>query len=272
MVFVALAVLSTFFYARVREEDALLDGFAKAATRGVASADTEAVALALSRAVFLRVSGRVRPENLPLYERLESSSFFNMTSAVCLRHGAYGLVGQPHLGPCGAMTRVTLRALDRLGIASRKLHLLDDPSPEEFGHTMVEFRSGGRWLVLSPSDSSFVWRGRDGEVATLAEIQADSSIFAQIFARYPGYPYRVGHTGHVRWEKLPRVARTAVRAVLGEARYENALTPKLYDDPRRLFLLASLVALGCCALGAVLVWTPWRRARGARNPDALDSQ
>ena len=250
---------SWFFEVRVREEDALLDGFTRTATRGVAPSDTEAVAIALARAAFLRTNRTVRPEELGLYEQLESRSFLNMTSAVSLRHGAYGFAGQPHLGPCGTSTRVTLRALGRVGIAARKLHLLDDPSPEEFGHTMVEFRSGGRWLVVSPGDSAFTWRTHDGRIATLAEIRADSSIFGEIFERYPGYPYRFGNTRNIRWEKLPRAVRATFRLMLGRTAYEEATTPALYDDPRRLFLLASRLALGCSALAAVLAWRPWRR-------------
>jgi hypothetical protein len=255
---ITLAVLSAaasaFFYGRVREEDVRVDGFARASTRGLSFADTEAVALAISREVFLRTNRRIEARELPLYERLESASFFNVTSSVSLEHGAYGLEGQEHYGPCGTMTRVTLCALDRLGIPARKLHLHDEPSAQDAWHTLLEFRSGGRWLVLSPSDSAFVWRTHEGRIATLDEIRADSTIFGEVFERFPGYPYRLDNATHIRWEKLPRAVRAIFRLVLGREGYENAFTPKLYDQPRRLFLMASLAALGGFSLGLLLVW------------------
>ena len=255
---ITLAVLaggaSAFFYGRVREEDLRVDGFARASTRGAPPADTEAVALALSREVFRRTNRRIHASELPLYERLESASFFNVTSAVSLEHGAYGLEGQAHYGPCGTMTRVTLSALDRLGISARKLHLHDERSAPDDWHTLLEFRSDGRWLVLSPSDSAFVWRRHDGRIATLDEIRADSTIFGEVFERFPSYPYRLDDATHIRWEKLPRAVRAFFRLVLGQERYENAFTPRLYDQPRRLFLLASLAAVCGFSLGILLVW------------------
>lgn len=256
----ASAAAALFFHGKVREDDARVDGMIRAAVHGVPLADTEAVALALSRAVFMRTYRRVSAGELSPYERLESSSFFNVTSAVSLGHGAYGLEGQAHTGPCGTMTRVTLHALDRMGIPARKLHLHDEPLTPDGWHAMVEFQSGGRWLVVSPGDSAFVWRTQEGRIATLDEIQADSTIFAQVFARFPDYPYRAGSATRIRWDKLPRPVRAFMRTVLGPKRYDGALTPKLYDQPRRLFFAASLSALAAFAWGALLVWSRGRRA------------
>ena len=261
------ALAALFFLAEVRDEDARIDGFVRATTHGIPRADTEAVALALSRGVFRETNRTIRADGLPLYERLESTSPFNVTSAVSLEHGVWGVEGRAHDGPCGTMTRVTLGALDRAGIAARKLHITDESGTQDGWHTLLEFRSGGRWLVLSPSDSAFVWRAHDGSIATLDEIQTDSAIFAEIFEPFPSYPYRVDHATHIRWEKLPRPVRTLARMILGPAAYEHAFTPRLYDQPRRLFFITSLAALGAFGLGALLVSSPWRSGpRGSPPP------
>ena len=260
---IVLAALSgcaaLFFYERAREDDARVDELVRSATGRVSPADTEAVALTLARDVFLRTNRTMRPQELPLYERLESASLFNVTSAVSLERGAYGLEGRAHDGPCGTMTRVTLHALERAGIAARKLHLRPEPVRPDGWHTMLEFRSGGRWLVLSPSDSAFVWRRHDGAVATLDEIRDDSTIFGEIFDRFPGYPFRLEHTTHIRWEKLPGPLRGFFRLILGPEGYASAFTPRIYDRPRRLFLMTSLAVLAGSTLGALMAWGLGRR-------------
>jgi hypothetical protein len=161
------------------------------------------------------------------------------------------------------MTRVTVRALRRLGIASRKLHLLDDPDPRESGHVVVEFRSNGRWLVVSPSDSAFVWRRGDGDIATLEDIRADSTVFAQIYRRAPGFPYRFDRTRNIRWEKLPRSIRGAFRLALGREGYERAQTPALYDDPRRLLFYMAGAASLLLAATALRLGRPRHRVSSA---------
>jgi hypothetical protein len=246
--FFTLAVLSAvsavFFYAKVRERDALLDRFIAETTRATSPNDTDAVVIALSDAIFTRTNNGIEASRLPLYERLESTSFFNVTTAVSLKHGIYGVIGHSQYGPCGTMTRTLLAALWRLRIPARKLQLLGDPTTSELdGHTMVEFHSNGRWQVISPSDSSFAWRTADGRIATLEEIQGDSTVFAQVFRPFPRYPYRFDHASHIRWEKLPHAARLFFRWVLGDKGYRNAYTPSLYDQPRHLFLLLSVVGL-----------------------------
>jgi hypothetical protein len=150
------------------------------------------------------------------------------------------------------MTRVALEALHRLRVPARKLQLLADEARSVEGHTMLEFRSGDRWLVLSPSDGAFTWRTHGGRIATLEEIQADPTIFAQIFARFPNYPYRFDHPSHIRWAKLPPLLRGAFRLVLGQKGYDEAFTPLLYDQPRRLFLVVALSWTVACS------WIAWR--------------
>jgi len=234
------AAASAFFVAKVREDAAVLRAFVADATQGISRTDREALAVAVARAVHQRTDRVIAAGGLPLYERLESASPFNVTTGVSFTHGVYGLAGQPQLGPCGTMTRVTLQALRQLGIPARKLQLLGN-TPER-GHTMLEFESAGRWLVLSPSDDAFVWRRPDGRIATLAEIRADDAIFSQIFTGYPNYPYRFDQTSHIRWAKLPAWIRAGFRLALGPQGYANAFTPAIYDRPRELFLWGSLTA------------------------------
>ncbi|HTO92166.1 MAG TPA: hypothetical protein VMJ70_13640 [Candidatus Sulfotelmatobacter sp.] len=259
----AFAVASLFFYGKVREGDRIIGQFVDQATRGVPAADTDAVAMALSREVFRRTGNAINAASLPIYERLEATSFFNVTSSVSLSHGIYGTFGSPSFGPCGTMSRVMLRALEQANIQSRKLQLLDDMNGKGGGHTMLEYRSNGRWVVLSPSDSSMVWQTHDGRLATLADIQGDSTIFAQIFERYPNYPFRFTNVSHIRWNKLPPAWRSAFRWLLGEQGYRDALTPYLYDRPRLLFFYLSLGAFAFCAALALVTRRAVRRGRRA---------
>jgi hypothetical protein len=150
-----------------------------------------------------------------------------------------------------------LNACWRLGIPARKLQLIPNPGERVDIHTVMEWRSGNRWPVVSPSDT-FVWRAHDGRIATVDEIRGDSLVFAQIFESKPYFAIRFDHPRHVRWEKFPAPVRSVVRALLGEAGYENAETPRLYDEPRRLFVLLSLGA--CAAFAVVAALTRPRRA------------
>jgi len=171
------------FYAGVLEEDRLLDALVRGPLAGVERSDT-AVVLAPAHAIHERTNRGVRAADLPLVERLESTSPFNMTAAVCLKHGVFGVIGHRPYGQCGPMTRILLNACWRLGIPARKLHLLPPTPSGPDIHTLAEWRSSGRWQVISPSDD-FVWRTRDGRVATVEEIRADTTIFDQVRARYP---------------------------------------------------------------------------------------
>ncbi len=166
------AAAAGFFATRVREQDRLLDAFIARSLAGVDRADSDAVVLALAREVHAHTDRGVRAADLTTYDRLESVSPFNMTTAVALRYGAFGVVGHPPFGPCGTMTRVLLNACWRLGIPARKLHLIPPPRDTVDIHTIMEWRTGGRWKVIAPSEN-FVWHARDGRIATLEEIRAD---------------------------------------------------------------------------------------------------
>jgi hypothetical protein len=255
------ALASAFFYAKVREREVVLDFFLQDATRGIASTDTTDLVLAVSRQIYRRTNRDITPSKLSFYERLESTSFFNVTSTVSLLRGTYGVVGHTQLGPCGTMTRAMLGSLRKLHIPSRKLQLLEHEDGTGSSHTMLEFFQGGRWRVISPSDSSFVWRAPDGQIATLEEIQSDSLVFGQIFRIYPRYPYRFDNTAHIRWTKLPAPMRRILHWILGEQRYRNAPTPDLYDEPRRLLWYTSMSLFALFGLLTLIVRNLLRRPR-----------
>ncbi len=85
----------------------------------------------------------------------------------------------------------------------------------------MEFLANGRWLVISPSDSSIVWRRPNGQIATAQEIHDDPAIFRQIYERDSCYPYLFDRWSNIRWEKLPPLVRAVFRFVLGEKRYDT---------------------------------------------------
>jgi hypothetical protein len=242
---------SAFFAGAARDESRLLDAFIERSLAGVDRSDTTAVVLALAHAIWNETNNGVRPEALPLYDRLESTSPFNMTTAVALRHGAFGVIGHEPYGPCGTMTRIFLNACWRLGIPARKVHLYPARPDGPGIHTLAEWRSGARWQAISPSDD-FAWRTGDGRVATVEEIRADTAVYAQVMRRNPYFPYRFDDPRHLRLEKLPAVLRGPARAALGERGVRDLETPRLYDEPRVLLLdvsLAAALAFAFAALG-----------------------
>jgi hypothetical protein len=262
----ALSALSTaFFWHQVRESRVLMDELLASSLHGVPPEDTDAVVLALSRSIYARTNRRLLVNQLPPDERWEATSFFNITAGTSLENGIYGVTDRGVFGPCGTMSRVLLNALWRLGIPARKLQLLASPGSGLIQHTMVEYRSGDRWQVISPSDSSFEWHNHAGQVATVDEIRADPAIFEQVHAWRGWWPANFDHTAHIRWEKLPSPVRGGIRILLGPKRYEQAETPRWYDQSRRFLLNLSVVALLLSGAGTWLL-SPWRWRRHSR-PD-----
>jgi len=102
---------------------------------------------------------------------------------------------------------------------------------------MAEFYYNGRWRVISRSDSAFVWRNHSGEIATVEEIRNDTSIFNQVFNYKSDWPYSFKETSNINWEKLPSLVVSVIRFFIGEEAYENAETPRLYEQPRRLLFI-----------------------------------
>jgi hypothetical protein len=243
------AAAALFFHGKVREDDARVDGLVRAAVRGVPLADTEAVALALSREVFLRTNRRMGAHELSPYERLESSSFFNVTSAVSLEHGANGLEDQAHIGPCGTMTRVTLQALDRMGIPARKLHLHDE-APRGIRHAMVESDRAAAGSWSRPATAFRVarprWSHRDAgrDPGRLHDLH-------QVFARFPAIR-RAGSATRTAGT-LPRRC-AALRTVLGRSattgRSRPSSTTSHAGCPSPLRLAQAGFAMGAFWCGA----------------------
>lgn len=263
---VLCAANAAFFLVRTMESRRLVRAFVAETLAGVPRDDRDAVVHALALGVYHRTNRALPLRKLPIYDRFEAEWFFNVPTGSSLRHGYYGVLDSGPFGPCGTMSRVLLHALWQLDIPARKLQLLVEPGSGLIQHTMVEYRVGDRWQVISPSDSGFRWRNRAGQVATVAEIRADSTIFRQVYAWRPWWPTNFEHTANIRWEKLPAPVRGAFRAVLGEEGYRNAETPRLYEQPRRLFFALSA---GAMLLFALVAWWAGRGARprpAARRP------
>ena len=260
-VLLALAALSLvaawYFDTKVRERERLVSALIRETLRDVAPRDTHAVVRALAESIYRRTNAVIRRDELAGFDILQSLSPLNMDAGTSLSHGAYGIAGHTTIGPCGTMSRTLLVSLWSLGLPARKLQMYDDRA--RFRHTMVEYLAEGRWRTISPSDSGFEWRNREGRVATVDEILGDSTIFAQILERYPAYPVRFTRQEGIRWDKLPAPIRGAIRGVIGRDRYAQARTPEIYDRPRELLrgtALAMAVVLASLALAA---WLTRRR-------------
>lgn len=247
------AVTAVFLYTRIQERNHLLDRFIAEALQGVPREDTDAVVMALSRAVFARTHRAVPKASLDLFDRLEATSVFNVSTGASLKYGIYGVNDNGPYGPCGTMSRVLLNALWRLHVPARKLQLLPTPGTKEVQHTMVEYRVGDRWHVISPSDSSFVWHNAEGQVATACEIRTDPAIFQQVKKWRSWWSASFRHPSNIRWDKLPAPVRNFLRQMLGPERYAAARTPRLYDQPRTLLFMGSLASGALLGLLGLLV-------------------
>lgn len=249
-------VLAVFFHSKIAERNRLLDDLIATETHHGAIRERDSVAAALATGIYRRTLSTVPPSRLAFYERWLSLSFFNMGTRTSLKYGAFAIDGDPRGGPCGTMSRTLLNALWRMRIPARKLVLLNDLEDTD-QHTMVEYESNGRWAVISPSDSGYVWRNAAGLPATLGEIQSDPAVFGQIYARNPQWPWRFDYATHIRWQKLPGPAQRVLRTVLGARRYATAETPQLYDQPLSLLYRMSLSST---VFFLLLAWPVRRRA------------
>ena len=57
---------------------------------------------------------------------------------------------------------------------------------------------------------------------------------------------------HIRWAKLPSPVQTTIKFLVGEKTFEEAETPRIYDNPRTLFFVTSL--LFCGAFGIIAIY------------------
>lgn len=229
--------LSVFFFVKMQEENSLLDEFINQTLAQKKLTSLEDTVLTISNAIYNQTNGWVNREDMDWYSRWEATGFFKMSTGVGLKYKCYGVTGHPGDGPCGTMTKIFLRAMWDLGIPARKLQLME-VIPGKGGHTMAEFFNGKKWCVISPSDSSFVWRKINGEIASVKEIQSDTSIFNQVYYKWkPDWPYGFKKTWNINWEKIPSPLRSTIRFFIGEEAYRNAETPRLYEEPRKLLFL-----------------------------------
>ncbi len=179
----------------------------------------------------------VEAAKMDWYEDLESRYFFNMTATVALKYGTYGVRGHYVFGPCGTMSRLLLNSLWELNIPARKLQLLNNEQGKGGGHTLVEYLDGDKWKVIAVSDSSFVWRNKAGEIASVKEIQHEAGVFEQIYATHPDYPYLFDNAQHLNWAKVPSWITSILRSTIGESAMQQIETPRIYEHPRHLLLL-----------------------------------
>src|SRR5262249_60982308 len=110
------AALTLSMFGKRRERDTLVRNFVDSSLVGVARADTDAVVHALALAVFQQTNRGLPLARLPLYDRLEAISFFNVGTGSSLKQGYYGAGGHGVVRPCGTMPRARLHAPRDLGI------------------------------------------------------------------------------------------------------------------------------------------------------------
>ncbi len=167
-----------FFYTKVRErnyyENILLKEFDNYNCK-----DRIDTVLTISKLVYKNTGGKtgyITKDEMTFYDRWEATSFFNVSVAVALKHKGWGVVGYKVFGPCGTMSREVLSILWKLKIPARKLLLVANEYGKGGGHALLEFQYNSKWMVLSPSDSTFCWKNHDGMIASAAEIKNDTAI------------------------------------------------------------------------------------------------
>lgn len=233
-------ILTFFFYVKMGEENKLLEDFIKSTLNGKSLKTLEDTVLVISNSIYQNTNGWVDKDSMDWYSRWEALGFFKMGSGVGLKYKCFGVKGHPGDGPCGTMTKIFLVSMWQLGIPARKLQLME-VIPGKGGHTMAEFFCNGKWRVISPSDSSFVWRNHDGSIATLNDIKNDTAIFNQVYHKWRNdWPYGFKETWNINWEKVPGFLRSLIKFFMGDEAYRNAETPRLYEQPRKLFFLSGL--------------------------------
>jgi hypothetical protein len=228
-------IISIFFFLKHFQTLVLIDELEKEALQFKMNLSDETKAILISRAIYGQTNNFIDREKLDWYSEWEATSFFNMTTSVGLEYNCFGIKGEPGDGPCGTMTKIFLVAMWDQNIRARKLQL--SPINNRGGHTMAEFYYNNKWRVISPSDSSFVWRNKNGEIATVDEIREDTSIFNQIYKQDPKWPYGFNKTSNINWEKLPSFIVPIIRFIIGEEGFENSETPAIYEQPRKLFFI-----------------------------------
>lgn len=225
------------------------------ATRGIFAGpgDDEAKAIALAHFVAVHGNHAVDPDSASLTAKLEHSLPLELSPTTVLKEG-FALPDARRFGPCGQLCR-TVRAVAWLrGIPSHKVLM----GTHENEHAMVALYVNGGYRLFDPT-YDFYWKDSTGHVATIEQVRGDSAIFAQVYARYPDYKYRLDDAMYFNWRRLGRPGlwlRSQLIRVAGRDWVENLDTPKLYDRPwwgySWLTLIAGSLAL---AWGVALLRT-----------------
>ncbi|MCA1946058.1 MAG: hypothetical protein LDL30_12405 [Desulfovibrio sp.] len=265
--FFVLLYCCVFFTGRIRERVVLLDALIAGAMPAVdavmqgppSSTHGEATAIVLARAIYDRMHAPLDPDDLDMYERLESMSPLNVSAATALKHGGFGLKGHSRYGPCTTMSRTLILALRRLKMQARALYLEPDERGLGGGHQLVEFLDEGMWKVIAPSDNAFVWRTRQGRVATAAEIAASEEIFSQVYESFPHYTYLFHRPTRLSLPDAPAWVQSLLALVLPNNGY-GPEAPIFFHSPRGLMLRLCLVLASLCA--GVAIWLRPRRYQG----------
>lgn len=246
-------ILSLFFYIKMEEENKLLRDLIINSLSNKNLNNLEDTVLTISNYIYNHTNNWVHPDDMDWYSYWEATGFFKVSTGVGLKYKCYGVKGNPGDGPCGTMTKIFLRSMWELGIPARKLQLME-VIPGKGGHTMAEFFYNGKWRVISPSDSSFVWRNPDGSIATVQDIQKDTLIFYQVYYKWKkDWPYGFKETWNINWEKIPYPVRSTIRFFIGEEAYRNAETPALYEHPRKLLFIVCFTLLVFSTLGLLFL-------------------
>lgn len=242
--FVLSCVSCVFFYSKVREADTQVQELLRSALQTTHCTNRIDSVRAIARAVFHRTNRVIGRDELTWYDYLEATSVFNVSAGVSLGYHGYAVEGHTVKGKCGTMSTAVLNCLWEAGIPARKLQAFCDTA----GHTMVEFLADGRWLVISPSDSGFMWHRTDGQIATAADLHADKMLFCQLWKFDPKANFSFEHCYHLRWHKLPRPVLNILRALFSEETLESIPTPVLFEKCRTLFLVLSICCMVMCGI------------------------
>ena len=188
----------------------------------------ESKAIALAHFVVVAGGHPVDAASASTLAMIEHRLPLELSPVTVLKEG-FAFPNARRFGPCGQLSR-TIRAVAWLHhIRSHKVVLETDGRE----HVMVTVRVDGADRLFDPT-FDFYWTGRDGHVASIDEVRQDPAVFAQIYRKYPTYPYRLEGVSYFRWSRLgaPGIwVHDAIAAVKGRAWADRIDTPQLYERP-----------------------------------------
>jgi hypothetical protein len=203
---------------------------------------TDKKVMLLSQKIFNETNKIVDPDKVDWYSLFEVKNLWGMTAAIGLEYKCYAIdkIGEPDKS--NIMTRILLLSLWESDIPARRLILNDSLNNKLF--SLAEYYSEQKWKVVSVADSAFLWLNRYGKIATTDEIKEDSTILSQIYNYNPEWNYSLDYISHVNWDILPASIKYIVKAIIGDASFENTESPKILERPRKLaFALMSIISL-----------------------------